>query len=80
MYRMQEDEQFEADKPGYQLTMAQQNALTALVEAADEMTDRINKLERLESGGENTLCQQGNDTALAKIDRLCLELCMTLLN
>jgi hypothetical protein len=56
MYRMQEDEQFEADKPGYQLTMAQQNALTALVEAADEMTDRINKLERLESGGENTLC------------------------
>jgi hypothetical protein len=68
MYRMQEDEQFEADKPGYQLTMAHQNALIALVEAVDEMTDRINKPERPESRDENTPCQQGNDTTLAKID------------
>jgi hypothetical protein len=41
MYRMQEDEQFEADRPGYQLTRAQQNAFNALVVAVDEMTDQV---------------------------------------
>ena len=41
LYRMQEDEQFKADKPGYQLTQAQHDAFDALVRAADEMTDRM---------------------------------------
>ena len=40
MYQMQEDEQFEEARPGYQLTQAQQDAFNALVVAVDEMTDQ----------------------------------------
>ena len=40
LYRMQEDEAFEADKPGYQLTSAQKDAFKALVRAADNRTDK----------------------------------------
>jgi len=76
---MQEDKQFEADRPGYQLTKAQENAFKALVAAADEMTDRIEEAGRVESR-EGSLQSQSKDPALARIDRLCLELCMTLLN
>ena len=39
IYQMQEDEQFKADRPSYQLTKAQQNAFNALVVAVDEMID-----------------------------------------
>jgi hypothetical protein len=45
-YRMQEDERFEADKLGYQLTRIQQDAFKALVAAADEMTDRMEEVGR----------------------------------
>ena len=41
IYHMQEDEQFEADRPSYQLTKAQQNAFNALVVAVDEMIDQV---------------------------------------
>ena len=49
MYRMQEDEQFKADKLGYQLTRVQQDAFNALVATVDEMTDRIEEAGRAES-------------------------------
>ena len=73
---MQEDERFEADKPGYRLTRTQQDAFKALVAAADEMTDRMEEAGKVESR-EGSPQSQPKDPALARIDRLCLELCMT---
>ena len=49
LYQMQEDDQFEADKLGYQLTKAQQDAFKALVAAADEITNRIEEAGRPDS-------------------------------
>ena len=51
LYRMQEDEQFQDDKPGYQLTQPQEDAFNALVRAVDEITDRMEEAEQLESQG-----------------------------
>ena len=48
-YRMQEDKQFEADKPGYQLTKAQQDAFNALVAVVDKITNKIEEAGRAES-------------------------------
>ena len=45
---MQEDEAFETDRPGYQLTRPQQDAFKALVAAADEMTDQVDEPESQE--------------------------------
>jgi hypothetical protein len=41
LYQMQEEEQFQDNKPGYQLTRAQQDAFNALVAAADKITDQV---------------------------------------
>ena len=48
LYRMQEDKQFQDNKPGYQLTRAQQDAFNALVEAVDEMTDKMEERQSQE--------------------------------
>ena len=61
------------------MTKAQENAFKALVAAADEITDRMEEAGRVESR-EGSPQSQPDDPALARIDRLCLELCMTLLN
>ena len=79
IYYIQKNKQFKVDRPGYQLTKAQENAFKTLVAAADEMTDRIEKAGRVESW-EGSLQSQPKDPALARIDWLCLELYMTLLN
>ena len=54
MYRMQEDEQFEADRPGYQLTRPQQNAFNALVAAVDDLTDRMEEQRSQERESQTT--------------------------
>ena len=59
IYRMQEDEAFKADKPGYQLTSAQKNAFNALVIAVDEMTDRI---EEWQSQGSDSQERESQET------------------
>ena len=41
IYRMQEDEEFEEVRLGYQLTRPQQDAFDALVRAVDDTTDRM---------------------------------------
>ena len=48
MYQMQEDEAFETDKLGYQLTQPQQDAFKALVVVVDEIIDQVDKLESQE--------------------------------
>src|SRR5277367_6555500 len=92
MYRMQEDEAFEADKPGYQLTRTQQNAFKALVAAVDDLTDKVDEAGRAESQdrprrqerSRNRVTPQSqesqNNPTFERIDRLCLELCIALLN
>src|SRR5271168_1591496 len=45
---MQEDKQFQDNKLGYQLTRAQQDAFNALVEAVDEMTDKMEERQSQE--------------------------------
>jgi len=78
IYRMQEDEQFEEVRPGYQLTRPQQDAFDALVRAVDDMTDRMEEAGSVE--GQERPGGQEEDPTLKRIDKLCLELCMTLLN
>jgi superfamily II DNA helicase RecQ len=85
IYRMQEEEEFKEVRPGYRLTRSQQDAFDALVEAADDMTDR-NEAQQSQ-GREQSQNQpsqphngQEKDPALEKIDRLCLRLCIALLN
>jgi hypothetical protein len=80
IYRIQEEEEFEEVRLGYRLTRVQQDAFDVLVAAADEMTDRVDKRERLESQEGSPLNQQEKDPVLEKIDQLCLQTCITLLN
>ena len=61
------------------MTKVQENAFKALVLVADKITDRIEEAGRVESR-EGSPQSQPEDPALARIDQLCLELCMTLLN
>lgn len=75
VYRMQEEEEFEEVRPGYQLSRVQQDAFQTLVAAADEMTDQDDVGEPQSPG-----TRPDHTPALEKIDRLCLGLCMALLN
>jgi hypothetical protein len=75
---MQEDEQFEEVRLGYQLTRLQQDAFDALVRAVDDMTDRMEEARSVES--QERPGSQEKDLALKRINKLCLELCITLLN
>src|SRR5277367_1530952 len=61
LYRMQEDEAFETDRPGYQLTRAQQDAFNALVIAVDEMTDRMEERQSQERDSQERESQGTQD-------------------
>ena len=78
---MQEGEQFKEVRLSYQLIWQQQDAFNALVKAADDITGRMEAagLPGSWESQERPKCQQ-KDPALERIDQLCLELCMTLLN
>jgi hypothetical protein len=62
----------------YQLTQPQQDAFDALVRAVDDRTERIEKAGSIES--QERPGSQEEDPALKRINKLCLELCITLLN
>jgi len=66
MYRMQEEEAFEADKPGYQLTMTQQNAFNALVAAVDDLTDRTDGTEGMEGMEMESIGRQGSQESIGR--------------
>jgi hypothetical protein len=79
---MQEDEQFEEARLSYRLTHQQEDAFNALVRAADDIMDRTeeadDRTDRTEESGR--LENEEEDLMLKRINQLCLELCMTLLN
>jgi hypothetical protein len=79
LYRMQEEEAFADVRPSYRLTRVQQDAFDALVAAADEMTDRV-EAEAAQDRERPSQNPPEKDPALEKIDRLCLKLCVALLN
>jgi Orsellinic acid/F9775 biosynthesis cluster protein D len=76
MYRTSELAKFEEDKPGYQLTRDQEAAFDDLIEAIEGLTEQ----EDESSHHVNAKSPEEIDIELDKVDRLCLQLVMTLLD
>jgi superfamily II DNA helicase RecQ len=74
LYRTQEDEEFR-DRPDYTMTSEQEGAYDELVEEAQRLVERESSVRE----GEGNARDEGHEE-FEQIDRLCLQLCMTLLD